>query len=200
MLGRNGQLTHSLAILAIRHITDSLRQCNSTSAYTLIAPYVPVAAQNALNGQKVGRTMGYVTKLDNEVTEILYGRPVPVTRKVVEFGQPCLNGDIVTLPDMTGNSDMDDKCYFCNLVWHECIKTDCQDKRRELLESMSEYHDHRRNHCNCESAACMDKHPMSGCNVTVTAKSPLMRYVGHICEACANRISDSWDGAKYIIS
>lgn len=31
------------------------------------------------------------------VTEILYGTPVPVTRKIVQLGQPAVNGDIIPL-------------------------------------------------------------------------------------------------------
>lgn len=45
-------------------------------------------------------------RISPEVTEILYGTPVPVTRKIVELGQPAVNGDIVLMSDVADESDI----------------------------------------------------------------------------------------------
>lgn len=46
------------------------------------------------------------TLIDPIVTEILYGTPVPVTRRYVQLGQAPINGDIIPLPDYLTNVDL----------------------------------------------------------------------------------------------
>jgi len=46
------------------------------------------------------------TLIDPDVTEILYGTPVPVTRRIVQLGQAPYNGDIVPLLGESDNSEI----------------------------------------------------------------------------------------------
>jgi hypothetical protein len=47
-----------------------------------------------------------IALIDPEVTEILYGTPVPVYPRYVELGQAPLNGDIIRMPDYLTNMDL----------------------------------------------------------------------------------------------